>query len=315
MQLSDRIGRRIKLRDLHVLMTTVQVGSMGKAALRLNTTQPNISRSIGDLERALGVRLLERHRQGIEPTACGQALLDCGAAVFDDLRLGAKKIEFLTDPTAGEVRIGCHPFLAASFVSAVIDRVSRHYPRIVFRLAVAEAETLQRELGDRKVDFLITRRWVPIADERLRFESLFNESFVIVAGAQNPWVRRRKIALAELVNEMWVLPPPESGFGLAVMEAFRSCGLGYPRTIVEAVPPEVRINLLKTRHFLTIFPTSALRFPTNRPELRVLPVELPIARVPNGIVTLKNRALSPVAQLFVESARKVAMPPAKIIKG
>ena len=58
MQLSDRIGRRMKLQDLHVLMTVVQAGSMGKAAERLNTTQPNVSRSIADLEHALGVRLL-----------------------------------------------------------------------------------------------------------------------------------------------------------------------------------------------------------------------------------------------------------------
>ena len=69
MQLSDRIGRRMKLHDLHVLMTVVQAGSMGKAAQRLNTSQPAISRSIAELEHALGVRLLDRHRQGVEPTA------------------------------------------------------------------------------------------------------------------------------------------------------------------------------------------------------------------------------------------------------
>jgi DNA-binding transcriptional LysR family regulator len=312
MQLSDRIGRRMKLQDLHILMTVVQSGSMGKAAERLNTSQPNISRSITELEHALGVRLLDRHHQGIEPTACGQALLDCGVAVFDDLRQGVKKIEFLTDPTTGEVRIGCHPFLAASFVSAVIDRVSRQYPRIVFRLVIAEVQTLHRKLSDRKVDLLITRRWAPIADERLGFELLFDESFVVVAGAQNPWARRRKIALAELVNESWALPPPETEFGLAMMKAFRSRGLDCPRTTVVAIPPEVRISLLMTGHFLTIFPASALRFPTRRPELRILPVEAPIACVSNGIVTLKNRTLSPVAQLFVDSARKVAKPLAKI---
>ena len=134
MQLSDRIGRRMKLQDLHVLMTVVQAGSMGKAAQRLNTSQPNISRSIADLEHALGVRLLDRHRQGVEPTEYGRALLDGGVAVFDDLRQAVKNIEFLADPTAGEVRIGCNPSLAASFVSAVIDRLSRRYPRIVFHL-------------------------------------------------------------------------------------------------------------------------------------------------------------------------------------
>src|SRR6202790_535795 len=98
MQLSDRIGRRMKLQDLHVLMTVVQAGSMGKAAERLNTVQPAISRAIAELEHTLGVRLLDRHRQGVEPTEYGRALLKCGAAVFDELRQGVKNIEFLTDP-------------------------------------------------------------------------------------------------------------------------------------------------------------------------------------------------------------------------
>ena len=101
MQLSDRIGRRMKLQDLHVLMTVVQAGSMGKAAQLLNTSQPAISRSIAELESAFGIRLLDRSRRGIEPTEYGRALLDCGVAVFDELRRGVKNIEFLDDPTAG----------------------------------------------------------------------------------------------------------------------------------------------------------------------------------------------------------------------
>jgi DNA-binding transcriptional LysR family regulator len=131
--------------------------------------------------------------------------------------------------------------------------------------------------------------WHPC--RRATFEFLFNEAFVVVAGAQNPWARRRKIALADLVNESWVLPSPESGFGSAAMEAFRSSGVGYPRRIVFAVPQEVRISLLATGHFLTIFPASVL---TRRPELKVLPVDLPIAPVANGIITLKTRTISPV---------------------
>src|SRR5262249_16160273 len=130
MQLKDRIGRRMKLQDLHVLMTVVQAGSMGKAADRLNITQPAISRSIAELEHMRAGPLLDPHRQGIEPTKFGRALLDCGVAVFDDLRQGVQNIEFLADPTAGEVRIGCSSILAASFVSAVIDRLSQRYPKI-----------------------------------------------------------------------------------------------------------------------------------------------------------------------------------------
>ena len=236
----------------------------------------------------------------------GRALLDGGAAVFDDLRQAVKNIEFLADPTAGEVRIGCTPLLAASFVSAVIDRLSRRYPRIVFHLVTGYVETLHRELSERNVDLLIARRFGPIADERLDFEFLFDDSSVVAAGAQSPWARRRRIELAELVNESWVLPPPGSVIASIAMEAFRASGLDYPRTTVVTDSPHVRISLLATGRFVTIFPASALRFPAMRAEIKVLPVQLPMARVPNGIVTLKTRALSPVAQLFIDCAREVA---------
>jgi DNA-binding transcriptional LysR family regulator len=209
------------------------------------------------------------------------------------------------------VRIGCHPGLAANFVPTVVDEVARRYPRIVFHLVVAELKALHLELTERNVDLLITREFGPLADERLSFEFLFDDSFVVVAGAQNPWVRRRRIMLADLLNEPWALPPPETAFGSAVMEAFRSCGLDYPRTTVVTIPHDVRISLLATGHFLTIFPPSVLRFSIQRPELKVVPVELPMARVASGIVTLKNRTLSPVAQLFVDGARKLAKPLAK----
>jgi len=311
MQLSHRIELRMKLHDLHVLMAVVQAGSMSKAAALLNTTQPAISRSIGELERTIGVRLLDRNPRGVEPTEYGRALLDGGAAVFDDLRQAVKNIEFLADPTAGEVRIGTSAFLAASFVSALVDRLSRRYPRIVFHFVTGYVETLHRELSERNVDLLIVRSFGPIADERLDFEFLFDDSYVVAAGAHNQWVRRRRIELAELVNDSWVLPPPSSVIGSVVMEAFRASGLDYPRTTVVTDSPHMRISLLATGRFVTIFPASALRFPARQSEIKVLPVELPIARLPNGIVTLKNRALSPVARLFIDCARTVAKPLAK----
>ena len=303
---SDRVGRRIKLQDLHVLLTVVQAGSMSKAALRLHTSQPAISRSIAELEHTLGVRLLDRGPRGVEPTEYGRALLDGGLAVFDDLRQTVRKIEFLADPEAGEVRIGSTSLLAASLVSAVIDRLSRRHPRMAFHLVTASAEALRHELSQRKVDLLIMRRFGPIAEERLGFEFLFDDSFVIAAGAQSPWARRRRIELAELVNESWVLPPPESVVSLIAKEAFRASGLEYPRATVVTLTAEVRMSLLATGRFVTILPESALTFPAKRSGLKVLPVELPTAGVPNGIVTLKNRRLNPAAQLFIDCTREVA---------
>jgi DNA-binding transcriptional LysR family regulator len=311
MQLSERIGRRMKLHDLHVLMAVVEAGSMNKAASLLHTTQPAISRSIGELERTLGVRLLDRNPRGVEPTEYGRALLDGGAAMFDDLRQAVKNIEFLADPTAGNVRIACNSILATSFLSAVVDRMSRRYPRVTFHVVVKQAETLHRELSERNVDLLVTRRVGELADERLGFEFLFADAYVIAAGAQNPWVRRRRIELAELVDAPWTLPPPDTYLGAIAMQAFRASGLDYPRATVATAAPEMRISLLATGRFLSIFPRSVLRFPTGRPEVKVLPVDVAVPPVPVGIVTLKNRTLSRVAQLFIDGAREVARPLAK----
>jgi DNA-binding transcriptional LysR family regulator len=303
MQLSDRIGRRIKLQDVHVLMTVVQAGSMNKAARQLNTSQPNISKSIADLEQAIGVRLLDRHRQGVQPTEFGRALLDGGSVVFDELRQTVKNIEFLADPTAGEIRIGSSPLLAATFVSAVIDRLRGRYPRIKFHLVTGLPETLLEGLRDRSVDLLIARKFGRITDERTDFEFLFEEPCVVAVGAQSIWARRRKIALSELAKEPWVLPLPGSNAVWSAFEALRAGGLPHPNTAVMTDSLQVRMSLLATGRFLTILLYSALRLPG--PKLKALPIALP-TRSSNGIVTLKDRTLNPVAKLFVDTARQLA---------
>ena len=112
------------------------------------------------------------------------------------------------------------------------------------------------------------------------------------------------------MNEPWVLPPPESVIGAVAMEAFRASGLDYPRATVVTVPPKCG-SVSGDRALSHDFPDVRLKISHQRPEIKVLPVELPIARVPIGIVTLKNRTLSPVAQLFIEHAREVAKPLAK----
>src|SRR5215813_5046622 len=151
MSFSPRVDRRLKLRDLHIFMTVAQAGSMGKAARQLNAFQPNISKSITDLENAFGVSLLDRHQQGVEPTQFGRALLDGSVSVFDELRETVKKMEFLADPTAGELRIGSIAPLAASFVAVVVDRISRVYPRITFDLTTGNTDVLHHELRERNV--------------------------------------------------------------------------------------------------------------------------------------------------------------------
>src|ERR1700741_543299 len=91
----SQIGRRLRFRDLHVLSVVVQRGSMAKAATQLGVSQPAVSEVIADLEHALGVRLLDRSPQGVEPTMFGKAVLKRSAAVFDELKQTVRDIESL----------------------------------------------------------------------------------------------------------------------------------------------------------------------------------------------------------------------------
>jgi DNA-binding transcriptional LysR family regulator len=305
---NDRIGRRIKLSDLHVLIAVAQTGSMAKAAAQLAVSHPVVSRSISDLEHTLGVRLLDRNSRGVEVTAYGRAILARSHAAFDELRQGVRDIEFLSNPAMGEVRIGTTPPLAASFVFAVIERLSRRYPGIVFRVIAEGAnQAAQRQnLNERAVDLLIFRKEASIVDERASFELLFKSPYVVAAGGANPWIKRRKIALAELIGELWTLPAPDDAFGSFVTEAFRAGGLDYPRATVATSALEIRVNLLRTGRYLSIIPEFWLQLPGRHPFIKKLSVDLPVTGAPIGIITLKNRKPSPVAQLFIDCAREVA---------
>src|SRR5262245_1100418 len=179
MRWNDRIGRRIKLSDLHILLAVAQSGSMAKAANELAVSHPAVSRSISELEHTLGVRLLERNPHGIDLTEFGRAMLSRSHAAFDELRQGVKDIEFLADPTAGEVRIGSTAPLAASFVSAVIERLQRRHPRMVFRVNTQIYEFLQRELDERNLDLLVLRKIGTHAEDRLSFEVLYDNPYFV----------------------------------------------------------------------------------------------------------------------------------------
>jgi DNA-binding transcriptional LysR family regulator len=154
---------------------------MSKAARQLSVSNPVVSKAIADLEHALGVRVLDRTPQGIEPTIYGRALLDRGLVAFDELRQAVRHVEFLADPTAGEVRIGTSIAVATSFVSAVIARVARQYPGIAFHLLAVEPSIAYRALEERNVDLIVARMFAPVDEQHVRAEVLYEEPLVVVA--------------------------------------------------------------------------------------------------------------------------------------
>jgi DNA-binding transcriptional LysR family regulator len=302
----QRIKRRLKLRDLDILMTVVQCGSMGKAADHLSMFQPTISKSIADLEHTLGVRLLDRKPQGIEPTPYALALIGRSAAAFNELKQGVQDIDNLADPTSGELRLaGTEPMMAGLF-PAVIERLSKQYPRFVFHVTQISTDLPQyRALRERDVELIVGRLPPLVTEDDLKVDTLFDDPLLVAAGAQNRWANGRKIDLAELVDEPWVLPPPDKFIGALFADIFRSCGLDRPKSSVVCRSLHMNDALLATGRYLAIYSASRLQLSAKRLSIKVLPVKLPAQSSRVGIVTLKNRTLSPIAQLFIKNMREV----------
>ncbi len=308
----EQISRRLKLRQLNALAAVAQWGSMARAAEHLAITQPVVSKAIADLENTLGVRLLDRGPKGVELTLYGRALLKRSVAIFDDLRASVSEIEFLADRTAGELRIGAMELMATGLLPALIDRLARKYPRLSFEVVQGDAVTLkERELRGRRIELAITRTTTLDHAEDLDETVLFNDRLRVVAGAGSPWAGRRKISLADLVDEPWCLPPPEHPVSLLVIEAFHRCGLKPPRRSATVSAAQINSNLVAKGHFLGVLGTVYLHFNPARDSLKVLPVEIPIPLMVS-IVTLKGRTLSPVAQLFIDCLRETTKPLAKL---
>jgi DNA-binding transcriptional LysR family regulator len=301
----SQISRQLRLRDLHLFFSVVQCGSMAKAASYLGISQPNVSEVIASLERTLGVRLFDRSPQGVEPTLYGQALLKRSVAVFDELKQGIKDIEFLSNPDSGELRIACGITLSAAILPPIIHGFAQAYPRVVLEVHEAPPPTRAQLSGlrDRKFDLVLGRLVTPLAldpfDDDANVELLCDDTLVVMAGMHSRFAHRRKIGLADLVDEPWIIAEPNTWNYTRMTEAFHACGLAMPKVSIVSSSINVTAHLLSNGRYLT----ANSKLLAVRYALKVLPVSLPAAHAPIVVITLKNRTLSPLVERFIAYVR------------
>jgi DNA-binding transcriptional LysR family regulator len=226
MEWESRLGRRLRVRDLYILTTVVNSGSMAKAARRLSMAQPSVSAAIANLEHMLGVRLLDRSPHGVEPTIYADALLKRSIAVFDELKQSVTDVESLADPTTGELRIGCPEMFIATLLVQIIEHFSAKYPQVTVHVQDVPPPAIRHPgLRERAYDLVIGGHHPQAPGDHslddLDMHYIVEDQMIIAAGPHSRWASRRKIDLAEIVNEPWMLPPPVSANYNRILDACR----------------------------------------------------------------------------------------------
>jgi DNA-binding transcriptional LysR family regulator len=303
----DPMKRHVRLRDLDTLLAVVQAGGMRKAAQQLHLSQPAVSKAVRSLEDALGVPLLDRGKRGVEATAFGAALTRRTKAAFDELRLALADIEHLADPEGGEVRFGAMETLCAGVVAVAIEQMARRYPRMRLHVQPGNsANLIGHFLRERLIEFAIVRPRELALPADMVGEPLFVDRFLVVVGHQHPHARRRRIGLAELVQEDWIVSEAESLPQSPLDRAFRAAGTQMPTPRMRSDSINLRLRLLTTGHWVTLMPRAMLRFIPAAGLVRALPIGIPQWEIPNMIVTHRDHTLTVPTAKFLDELKEVA---------
>ena len=279
---------------------------------QLSLSQPAVSKAVVDLEDALGVALLERSRQGYAVTAAGRVLIRRAQTMFDELQHGLRELAQLSDPESGDIRLACSEPVMGGLMSVAMERMHLRYPRVNFIAESGSTQVLQLQLlRDRDSDFVITRPNPMELGPDILAEPLFHDRVGIVVGHNHRFARRRKLSLAELVDEPWIISPVELRADSPVLAGFAAGGLPLPRFWVTGGSLNARFALLASGRYVTAMPGAFLHFAGHQHAIKVVPIELPRWRAPNVLMTLRQQSLSPVLQVFLDIVRELARPLAK----
>jgi DNA-binding transcriptional LysR family regulator len=302
-----RIRRLVKLRDLDVLITVVEAGSMRKATERLHLSQPAVTAAIQELEDAAGVPLLERSHQGVVATAYGEVLIRRARAAFDELVLAGRELDHLGDPDSGDVHLGGMETINAGLLGAAIQRMRHSHPRMRFWVYSGEpSELLGPFLQERRCDVVVCRPYELPLPPGVAGEPLFHDRLLVLAGQRSRWAARHSLSLADLCDVPWILAPNETLPHSPVARAFAAVGLPLPAARILTASLNLRLHLLAADDAVTVMPASAHVFGPQLAGLHVLPIELPAWEKPTLLARLSDRVPTPAVEAVCAQIRALA---------
>ena len=297
---------RLKMRQVLLLVALDEQRNMHRAAASLRMTQPAATRLLGGLERTLGLRLFERGPRGLTPNAYGESLVRHARTMLATLDRAREEMNSLSEGAAGRIAIGALLVASPVLVPLALARFKERHPNYTVLVREGSAAVLLPALRRGELDLVVGRVTRDVPGEGLDFEAFYSEPMQVVARVGHPLARRRRLQLADLAEQPWIVPTPEAPYRARLDAAFRQAGLHPPRRLVESLSILVNKMLVQKTDMLGVMPRDVAREYAALGLLRVLPVKLPPPSGPVGVVTAIGRPLAPAAADLLLALRQVA---------
>jgi DNA-binding transcriptional LysR family regulator len=256
----------MNIEDVRAFVAAVDTGSVGKAALKLNLTQPAISRRIQRLEEDLGISLLDRDSKPARPTRAGEAAYKRCVAVLRASEVLRQETRGAAD--LGPLRLGLTYAMSDSLIALAVECLRRECPEIQVRVSVERSNVLRRQVAEGVLDAAIT---ASMPDRPLdgRAQLLGTEKVVVVAPAA---LRIKSRHIAELADQPWIINPDGCGFRTQLDHAFTECGrvLNVMAEIWGTAP---QLSLIARGAGVGLVPERLLAESPHRDALKIVPIE------------------------------------------
>ena len=294
----------MKLTQLRHLIAVAERGSLRAAARELGVAQPAVTRSIQELERELGVPLLERHARGVFVTDMGQLLLRRAGSIVHEVRRAQEEIQQSNGGLAGTVTGAFSSVPHVSMLPHALRPFRQRYPKV--RIRIIEAVYPMAEVGllDGSIDFYIGPLHRDSLAPSLSKTKLFDNERVVLARKGHPLAGAR--ALRELKQAEWLTTSITHNAEEELRELFERHRMMAPSIVIQAQSAFSAMTVLAATDLLALMPVQWTDFELTRRSLQRINVRETIAAPPIVLVRRAGLALTPAAEFFADLLRRAA---------
>lgn len=260
----------LDLRRLNVFREVATRRSFSGAAQALSYTQSTVSQAVAELERELGVTLLDRSSRPVRPTHAGELVLERAAPLLGQARLIEDDLAALRSGDLGRLRLGAFLTAWATFVPAAVATFAAAHPQVELAVEQHEPAAALRRLAAGELDVAVIYRFDdPEPGPRFVTQHLCDDPYALVLPAGHRLARRRTISIADLAGERWILPPRHVPFTQAVLALCRAHGF-EPMTAYETAEVAMAQPLVASGLVITLLPHMNLERPHPGVAVRAL---------------------------------------------
>ncbi|QCI12127.1 LysR family transcriptional regulator [Pseudomonas putida] len=284
------------LRDLTYFETIAELGHLGRAAERLNRSQPALSKSIQRLEESLGTRLFQRDGRRIKLTEVGQLLLARGKQLQLNIAETEREVRDFASGLVGNIRLGCAASMSDHLLPHLTAALLERAPEVTLKLSIAQDDVLKESLRAGRLDVIISPQ---IADDpQFTTHAILEDEAIVVASVDHP-VFAGPIALKDLCQYRWVLGGPTVMARRWIDNAFIARHLPAPRVQIETNALSLLPRLIARTQLLSFAARETLAYGIGQSWLREVPLEETTMRRTVAVSVRTEGYLPPAAGALV----------------